>query len=55
MDFLQGREWGCLLLDEVHVAPANAFRRSLENIRTHAKLGLTGKLAVFIVFLLLQS
>jgi DNA excision repair protein ERCC-3 len=42
MDFLQSREWGFLLLDEVHVAPANAFRKCVENLRTHAKLGLTG-------------
>lgn len=44
MEFLQSREWGCLLLDEVHVAPANAFRKSVENLRTHAKLGLTATL-----------
>ena len=43
MDFLQSREWGFLLLDEVHVAPANAFRKCVENLRTHAKLGLTGQ------------
>lgn len=43
MEFLQSREWGFLLLDEVHVAPANAFRKCVENLRTHAKLGLTGK------------
>ncbi|KAJ9103967.1 hypothetical protein QFC21_002430 [Naganishia friedmannii] len=44
MDFLQSREWGFLLLDEVHVAPANAFRKCVENLRTHAKLGLTATL-----------
>ena len=43
MDFLQSRGWGFLLLDEVHVAPANAFRKCVENLRTHAKLGLTGQ------------
>ncbi|KAI5453638.1 DNA repair helicase RAD25 [Naganishia albida] len=44
MEFLQSREWGFLLLDEVHVAPANAFRKCVENLRTHAKLGLTATL-----------
>ncbi|EAQ89097.1 hypothetical protein CHGG_05716 [Chaetomium globosum CBS 148.51] len=27
MDFLRGREWGLMLLDEVHVVPAEMFRR----------------------------
>ena len=43
MNFLKSREWGLLLLDEVHVAPATAFRKCVESLRTHAKLGLTGK------------
>lgn len=43
MDFLTSREWGFLLLDEVHVAPANVFRRAVSTIKTHAKLGLTGE------------
>jgi DNA excision repair protein ERCC-3 len=42
MDFLTSREWGFLLLDEVHVAPANVFRRAVSTLKTHAKLGLTG-------------
>lgn len=42
MDFLQSREWGLLILDEVHVVPAMVFRKVLTNIATHAKLGLTG-------------
>lgn len=42
MEFLTSREWGFLLLDEVHVAPANVFRRAVSTIKTHAKLGLTG-------------
>lgn len=49
MNFLKSREWGLLLLDEVHVAPATAFRKCVESLRTHAKLGLTGKLACFAV------
>lgn len=43
MKFLMDREWGLLLLDEVHVAPATAFRKCVESLKTHAKLGLTGK------------
>jgi DNA excision repair protein ERCC-3 len=44
MDFLTGREWGFLLLDEVHVVPANMFRRVITTIAAHAKLGLTATL-----------
>ncbi|KFA53824.1 hypothetical protein S40293_01682 [Stachybotrys chartarum IBT 40293] len=44
MEFLQGREWGLMLLDEVHVAPAHMFRRVISSIKCHAKLGLTATL-----------
>lgn len=44
MDFLQDREWGLMLLDEVHVVPANIFRRVISSIKSHAKLGLTATL-----------
>lgn len=44
MQFVKSREWGLLLLDEVHVAPATAFRKCVESLRTHAKLGLTATL-----------
>jgi len=44
MQFLQGREWGLMLLDEVHVVPANIFRKVTSNIKTHSKLGLTATL-----------
>ncbi|EXK86484.1 DNA excision repair protein ERCC-3 [Fusarium oxysporum f. sp. raphani 54005] len=44
MDFLSGREWGLMLLDEVHVVPANMFRRVVSSIKTHSKLGLTATL-----------
>jgi DNA excision repair protein ERCC-3 len=37
-------EWGFLLLDEVHVVPANMFRRVLTQIAAHTKLGLTATL-----------
>ena len=43
MDFLTGREWGFILLDEVHVVPAAMFRRVVTTIKAHSKLGLTGK------------
>ncbi|KAK3322461.1 P-loop containing nucleoside triphosphate hydrolase protein [Apodospora peruviana] len=44
MDFLRGREWGLMLLDEVHVVPANIFRRVISSIKSHSKLGLTATL-----------
>jgi len=44
MDFLQNREWGLMILDEVHVAPANMFRRVVSVIKVHSKLGLTATL-----------
>ncbi|KDE05413.1 DNA repair helicase ercc3 [Microbotryum lychnidis-dioicae p1A1 Lamole] len=44
MDFLTGREWGFVLLDEVHVVPAAMFRRVVSTIKAHAKLGLTATL-----------
>ncbi|KAL5511049.1 SSL2 [Sanghuangporus vaninii] len=44
MEFLQSREWGFILLDEVHVVPAAMFRRVVTAIKAHAKLGLTATL-----------
>lgn len=44
MQWIRSREWGFLLLDEVHVVPANTFRKCVNGFRVHAKLGLTGKL-----------
>lgn len=44
MDFLTGREWGFIILDEVHVVPAAMFRRVVSTIAAHAKLGLTATL-----------
>ncbi|KAK4123599.1 DNA repair helicase rad25 [Parathielavia appendiculata] len=44
MDFLRGREWGLMLLDEVHVVPADMFRRVISSIKSHSKLGLTATL-----------
>ena len=42
MEFLTSREWGFILLDEVHVVPAAMFRRVVTTIKAHSKLGLTG-------------
>lgn len=44
MDFLMNREWGLMLLDEVHVVPAQMFRRVIGRIKAHSKLGLTATL-----------
>ncbi|GMM33859.1 TFIIH/NER complex ATPase/helicase subunit [Saccharomycopsis crataegensis] len=44
MDFLTSREWGFIILDEVHVVPAEMFRRVITTIKAHAKLGLTATL-----------
>ncbi|KAH8894945.1 DNA repair helicase rad25 [Thozetella sp. PMI_491] len=44
MDFLKSREWGLMLLDEVHVTPAEVFRRVISSIKSHSKLGLTATL-----------
>lgn len=44
MNFLTSREWGLLILDEVHVVPAGMFRKTLTCISAHTKLGLTATL-----------
>ena len=44
MSEIMGREWGLLILDEVHVVPAAMFRRVLGIVKAHAKLGLTATL-----------
>ncbi|KAK1234906.1 DNA repair helicase RAD25 [Marasmius sp. AFHP31] len=44
MEFLTSREWGFILLDEVHVVPAAMFRRVITTIKAHSKLGLTATL-----------
>jgi DNA excision repair protein ERCC-3 len=44
MKFLTSREWGLMLLDEVHVVPAQMFRRVIGSIKSHSKLGLTATL-----------
>ncbi|MCJ1471270.1 transcription factor TFIIH complex ERCC-3 subunit [Pseudocyphellaria aurata] len=44
MEFITSREWGLMILDEVHVVPASIFRKVTSSIATHSKLGLTATL-----------
>ena len=44
MKFLGNREWSLVILDEVHVVPAQMFRRVVGSIKAHSKLGLTATL-----------
>ncbi|KAJ2825598.1 DNA repair helicase RAD25 [Coemansia erecta] len=44
LDLLDSREWGLLLLDEVHITPAKMFRSGVSRIKAHTKLGLTATL-----------
>ena len=44
LDFIHSREWGLMILDEVHVAPASMFRKVTSSVKTHSKLGLTATL-----------
>uniref|UniRef100_A0A7S3VI15 DNA 3'-5' helicase n=1 Tax=Dunaliella tertiolecta TaxID=3047 RepID=A0A7S3VI15_DUNTE len=44
MEAIRSREWGLLLLDEVHVVPAAMFRKVIGIIHAHCKLGLTATL-----------
>jgi len=44
MQAIRDREWGLMLMDEVHVVPAKMFRRVIGNVKSHCKLGLTATL-----------
>eukprot|EP00771_Trimastix_marina_P001846 gnl/Trimastix_PCT/2951.p1 GENE.gnl/Trimastix_PCT/2951~~gnl/Trimastix_PCT/2951.p1 ORF type:complete len:780 (+),score=291.36 gnl/Trimastix_PCT/2951:43-2382(+) len=44
MQELESREWGLVVLDEVHVVPAHVFRRVCSVVKAHCKLGLTATL-----------
>jgi DNA excision repair protein ERCC-3 len=44
MDVITSREWGLLLMDEVHVVPAKMFRRVVGSVKAHCRLGLTATL-----------
>ena len=41
---IREREWGLMILDEVHVAPADMFQKVLQIVNAHCKLGLTATL-----------
>ncbi|KAI7742309.1 hypothetical protein M8C21_018788 [Ambrosia artemisiifolia] len=41
---IRNREWGLLLMDEVHVVPAQMFRKVISITKSHCKLGLTATL-----------
>lgn len=44
LEAIRSREWGCMLLDEVHVVPAAMFRKVIGITKAHCKLGLTATL-----------
>jgi DNA excision repair protein ERCC-3 len=44
MDFIESREWGLMILDEVHVVPAEMFKKVTFKVKAHTKLGLTATL-----------
>jgi len=44
MEAITRQEWGLLLMDEVHVVPAQMFRKVVGIIKSHCKLGLTATL-----------
>tara|TARA_R110002003_G_scaffold161_1_gene13780 strand:- start:6974 stop:9388 length:2415 start_codon:yes stop_codon:yes gene_type:complete len=44
MKFIREREWGLLIADDVHLVPANIFKKVTYEIASHAKLGLTATL-----------
>jgi DNA excision repair protein ERCC-3 len=44
MEDLSRREWGLMILDEVHVVPADVFKTVFQKIAAHCKLGMTKSL-----------
>ncbi|CAI9099957.1 OLC1v1036860C1 [Oldenlandia corymbosa var. corymbosa] len=44
MQQITKKEWGLLLMDEVHVVPAQMFRKVISLTKSHCKLGLTATL-----------
>ena len=44
MNFIQNREWGLMLLDEVQMVAAKTFRTIAQVVSAHCKLGLTATL-----------
>ncbi|KAH9306215.1 hypothetical protein KI387_010619, partial [Taxus chinensis] len=41
---IEGREWGLILMDEVHMVPAKNFRDAVARTKSHCKVGLTATL-----------
>ncbi|XP_049847843.1 general transcription and DNA repair factor IIH helicase subunit XPB-like [Schistocerca gregaria] len=41
---IEKQEWGLVILDEVHVVPANTFRSVISKVKSHCKLGLSATL-----------
>lgn len=44
INIIESHEWGLMILDEVHVVPAQMFRKTVSVIPHHCKLGLTATL-----------
>ncbi|XP_021857805.2 general transcription and DNA repair factor IIH helicase subunit XPB1 [Spinacia oleracea] len=44
MEQIRNTEWGLVLMDEVHVVPADMFRKVISITKSHCKLGLTATL-----------
>lgn len=44
IEMIENREWGILVLDEVHQAPASGFKEITTKAKAHCKLGLTATL-----------
>jgi DNA excision repair protein ERCC-3 len=44
MTSIENREWGLMILDEVHVVPAEMFKKVTFKVKAHSKLGLTATL-----------
>ena len=43
-EWIASKEWGLMILDEVHVVPAQVFRKVTSIVKSHCKLGLTATL-----------
>lgn len=44
IDKINSIEWGLLIMDEVHIFPADKFRKTSSLLKSHCKLGLTATL-----------
>jgi len=44
VSLIEQQEWGLVILDEVHVVPANTFRAVISKVKSHCKLGLSATL-----------